>query len=161
MRLALFIFTMSLTAATVAVATPLDRINRESAVCLSKQYSPEHLRSHPLQTVKSIAVQLFEQPDQKDHTVYLNMQIEAKSGSYDAFMICDRSVQGLSCMIECDGGGADIVAVDKSEDRLQFVNKGFMMAGGCGGGQEEENVWLEPTPGGDDVFDLETADRCP
>lgn len=160
MKVFTFIFIMSLTTATVAVATPIDRINRESAVCLSKKYSPDYLRAHPLQTVRSIAVQLFEQPDQKDNTVYLNMQIESGNKTYDAFMICDRNRDGLSCAVECDGGGADVITVGKSEQVLQFVNRGFMMSGGCGGGEEEELAWLEPTPGGDDAFELESMETC-
>lgn len=160
MKLVTFIFLMSLTTA-VAFATPFDRINRESSVCLEKTYSAEYLRAHPLQTVQSIAIQLFEQPDQKDHTVYLNMQIQRRHQTYDAFMICDRRTEGLACTVECDGGSADVVTVGGSQNRVQFVNKGFMVSGGCGGAQDDGEVWLEPVPDGDDVFNLEAAESCP
>lgn len=161
MRIALFIFTLSLTTATLAVASPLDRVNRETALCMRKIYSAEELAARPPQTVRSIAMQLFEQPDQKDHTVYLNLQIELTDGVHDAFMLCDRTNPGLRCAVECDGGGADVVKIGKDEHRLQFVNRGFMVSGGCGGAEEEGDIWLAANPGGDDAFELETATVCP
>jgi hypothetical protein len=114
-----------------------------------------------LQTVKSIAMQLYEQPDQKDHTVYMNLQLELSSGIHDAFMICDRSRQGLNCAVECDGGHADVIRLGKDERHLQFVNRGFTATGGCGGSEDDNLLWLEPTPGGDDVFDLDSTVVCP
>jgi hypothetical protein len=44
MRLAFFIFMMSLSTATIATASPLERINRETPVCLEKQFSAQELR---------------------------------------------------------------------------------------------------------------------
>lgn len=140
---------------TFVYAHPLEGINRQHSICFSREYTNKDLMERPSQTVASIHADFSQQPDERDPTIYLNLKIKAGGRIYDSFMICDKGASGLKCMVECDGGGAD---VRPSNDGIDFLNKGFLMSGGCGGESEEEPVvWLNPSDQGDDVFNLPAA----
>lgn len=135
-------------------ANPLDEINRNHSICFAKEYSNKDLRPH--QTVTSMHADLSQQPDERDQTIYLNLKIIANGRHFDSFMICDRNGLNLKCMVECDGGHAEIRVVNNGE--IEFINGGFLMSGGCGGqNQEEPVVWLNPSQDGDGVFNLPAA----
>lgn len=140
---------------TFAHAHPLEDINRQHSICFAHEYTNKDLNERPNQTVASIHADFSQQPDERDPTIYLNLKISAGGRHYDSFMICDKDTNGLKCVVECDGGGADVRPFN---DGISFLNKGFLMSGGCGGESAEEPVvWLNPSDQGDDVFNLPAA----
>lgn len=140
---------------TAAHANPLEGINREHSICFAREFSNKDLQDRPKQTVTAIHADLSKQPDENDPTIYLNLKIIANGHHYDSFMICDESGENLKCMVECDGGHAEIFGTNRG---IEFLNQGFLMSGGCSGqNQEEPVVWLTPSVHGDDVFSLPAA----
>ena len=68
-----------------------------------------------------------------------------------------KSAGYIQCYIECDGGSSLIIwdIAKKSKNSITLKNHGFLAWGTCGDdAQEGEEIRIEPTEGGDDIFDL-------
>jgi hypothetical protein len=135
------------------LAEPVGDLAHGKPVCFERQYSAQHMQTHPQQTVRDIQMTLFRQANPRDKTIYMNLKLNVAGKPYETFMLCDSVNGGLSCAVECDGGHAEIQFTDTKD--LHFINKRFVVYGGCEG--DEEPKWMEPTANGDDAFDLTTS----
>jgi hypothetical protein len=142
-----------------AFANPFHDVSPNQPVCLAAKYSAEYMSEHPYQKTSDIWMKLYMQKDPADPTLYLNMQLTVSGTVYRAGMLCDRKPNGsVHCVVECDGGQAEIWQNDQAAADAFFVNKGIYITAVCD--PTEQPVRLEPTPGGDDIFDLK-AEPCP
>ena len=151
MRLLIFfIFSMSTQA---AVALPFSEVSVNQPVCLAANYSPDYMAAHPFQKTSAVWMMLYKDRDPKDPTLYMNLQVTMRGEIFRAGMLCDHRANGsLHCAIECDGGQAELWPNSEAPGNSYFVNKGIYVSGACD--HVDKPVLMEPTSGGDDVFDL-------
>jgi hypothetical protein len=150
----------------IAAQSPFDTLSAQP-VCYGREYSAKHMESHPLQTVKQLKLKFYRDEYTNDTSAILEVKADLKrevkekdSGEtytvikpYHTGMGCTLEGGSVNCAIDCDGGSASATwDMKKSGAEITFVNKGFVMFGGCG--EEGETIWLDPKKGGDDVFQL-------
>lgn len=166
MRTQLLLISLTLAAGT-AHANKFGEIKKEQPLCFQQEYSSEHMAKHSRQTVKSMKVKVYrgtEEGDEENLYLAVNADILKKGAKetkpYRNGMICslDDKTSGLNCSVECDGGRAQLRMSTTSGDQIRFINKGFVLYGGCDGEADEDTVFLKPNKGGDDVFLLNKMD---
>jgi len=140
-------------------------------ICYARQYSAEHLQAHPKQTVTAVEFRLTyysHEPDEyyKDGQRNYYFALRARQRGSDRWSEglgeCVANGDGISCGIDCDGGG--ILAKRRGADKLlvYFGHWPYIRMGGCGGGDEGNAGEL--TPGEDDkefLLDKTSAAACP
>lgn len=142
------LFLSVLVAGNVVLANPFEGVTETRPACFTRTYSDTHLKDHKLQTVKTMDVKLSR--NDNDNLNLIEVKVLRTDGKrYKTALACDE--KGF-CFIDCDGGSAKIT---KAGQGLQLLNNGFIMQGGCG--EEEETIYLESKPGGDDVFFLNST----
>ncbi len=163
---------------TSAQAHPLLDVTVDKPVCFARAYSGPHMQSHPAQTVRLLTLKFSRNPYNPSTMLSLNIYAVLKRTTtdekgeertinrpYTNLMICDLAGNQLNCGVECDGGRATVSwSLEKNaKNEITFVNHGFVLHGGCGEDMKEgDEVFLTPTPGGDDVFTLfqHPEDHC-
>ncbi len=156
----LLIILLSLLPAALVNASPMSEITKDNPVCFERAYSERHMGSHPLQTVKSMQMKFHIDATTSPGSTYLNIKAQIKKNRrykpYQTDMNCRMSATTLSCSIDCDGGTAKVEWETSGKDgEITFVNKGFIMYGGCGEETDPNDwIWLDPKKGGDDIFKL-------
>lgn len=146
-----------------ASASPFSEVSKDSPICYSSEYSAEHLKKHPKQTVKEMKIKIYKGTEDYDSDqLYLAVQALVKpKGSndykpYQTGMACTEIDGRLLCNIDCDGGSAVVrPSMINPGEWMRLENNGFVMYGGCGEEvNEEDSIYLTPTKGGDDLFML-------
>lgn len=123
------------------------------ATCYGREYSTDHLDKHPRQTVKSFKAKLVRDDTSTDYSNrYIQAEVVLKGEKnfyklYRAYLSCQGDTN--ECSIDCDGGRIKAWGTEKG---LTIENLGFLMEGGCG--EESAPVFLKPSKGGDDIFNL-------
>ena len=109
--------------------------------CFERDYTAEHLASHPLQVVDDIKLRFYD--DEYGNVLAEMLVLTANQGhvakdglggqTFWQFLLCwDNGGLG-GCSVECDGGGFDIEIDDGNT--LQFVTQGLWVGetDECGG----------------------------
>jgi len=141
--------------------------------CFGRSYDAAHLSAHPKQRVTSfyLAREFKEDrnlefdptPEQelKDNDgEYGRININAyvrfrdRKGVYTNGLSCGKGDDGkVRCGVDCDGGSFDLKASGAS---LLLENQGFVVVGGCGASEDEQENEEHVMPGADDkVFRLD------
>ncbi len=152
-------------------AASIDEVTESQPACYEREYSEQHMQSHPAQTVKKLRLKFYKNEYYSEDSLGLDVKAlikrtvektnflgkKVKRVVYRPFansMFCQVQGERLRCGIDCDGGSATIQWDIATKDReILMINKGFVLHGGCGE-EEGETIWLTPTKGGDDVFKL-------
>jgi hypothetical protein len=147
-----------LAALPVAAQTPRQILFPHDGSCYLRQYSREHLATHPDQMVTQIALgPEYGQAEADVLVLRLAVQARGSAERFTASAYCDNAGDSLSCGIEGDGGlftltpgrkGALTMKVGR--DPLGFEGaRGFFTFGG--GVSDDETFLIPPVP----------ADSCP
>jgi hypothetical protein len=140
--------------------------------CFERQYSRQHLASHPKQVVSYIAIKRFPENwnTRSDHKgkPLTYIQIDVKFAGSSRLMsegaICTLENGKLECGIECDGGGFSISGRGKAGLRLRTGEWGFRVVAnaGCDGEASENDVKYVTRKTDDKIFALREAPmaRC-
>ncbi len=158
----------------MAQETPLPAhfpIDKEA--CFGRVYDTAHLARNPRQRVTAFHLFRDLDPDQntEDEPItreeILKSDAESKSFNLSAYvrfrnrkglfwnvLNCNKlDGKGMRCGIDCDGGNFDAQAQQKN---LIVSNNGFILVGGCGASDDENENRLFFSPGADDkTFRLE------
>lgn len=163
------IFTFILFSSATVFANPAKLATLGQPVCYAATYSKDHMKKHPLQTVKSMKFKFSKDEYSSEDSTILNITADVKVqlmsaenekpvfvyAPYQQSMSCQTSGDTLFCGVECDGGSGVVSWTAKgSGDQITFKNNGFVMYGGCGELVPKE-VYIENKKGGDDIFNLE------
>jgi hypothetical protein len=141
--------------------------------CFGRIYDTAHLKKHPRQRVTAFHLFRDFTPDTNKETpqetrkeledidgdggirVTAYVRFRDRPGLFFNGLHCSRSADGskVRCGIDCDGGGFLLKSSGKS---LLLENEGFVVVGGCGASEEEEENTDYVKPGADDkVFRLD------
>jgi hypothetical protein len=133
--------------------------------CFGRVYDAAHLKKHPRQRVTSLHLFRDFTPDPNKETVHETREELVKADGDNGIRVTayvrfrDRPglfFNGLFCMtsggvnhcgIECDGGGFKLKEAGPS---LLLENEGFVVVGGCGASEDEEENADYVKPGADD-----------
>lgn len=133
--------------------------------CFGRTYDAAHLAAHPKQRVTSFHLFRDFTPDPSKETpqstpeqlrsedgeggihVTAFVRFRDKAGLYFNGLICTRSDGVVRCGIECDGGGFRLRGAGSS---LVLDNDGFVVVGGCGASEDEQEQSDIVNPGADD-----------
>ena len=145
----------------------------EARACFVRQYTQDHLKAHPAQTVAAMefrltwhvfAVEEGAEPF-SDYQFHLGVRKRGAKKELTAGGPCMEQGGKIFCGVECDGGG---VFVTKREDGSLTVSFddmwGIRMSDSCGEEEASEETGVEFKPGKDDkVFRLDPvpASQCP
>ena len=120
-------------------------------ICYRRAYSPEHLAKHPDQTVTEVEFRLAyyrhdadEFYPQGQRNYYFAMLAKRRGGdrTLTAFGECVPGSKGISCGIDCDGGGVHLTRRPADKVLLDLTGYGrIRMSEGC---DEADAVELEP-----------------
>jgi hypothetical protein len=135
--------------------------------CFGRIYDAEHLRRHPKQRITSFHILRDFAPDQDletetssredmlnrdgtdgfiDLTTYVRLR--DRDAVYSNYFRCHRGEGGVvQCGIECDGGS---FALRPSRGALVVENQGFVVIGGCGASDEQQDNAVYVQRGVDD-----------
>ena len=159
---------LSLLLTSVSFANPVDA-TKETPVCYAREYSQSHMDKTPAQSVKSFKFKFYKYDNKEEgYILGIDAQLKVKAkdyegNEYDAIkpyansMYCvPQGKNKMACGIDCDGGQAEVIWETKTVgDQITFINRGFVMYGGCGEDVDEgDSIWLDAVKGGDDVFKL-------
>lgn len=141
--------------------------------CFGRVYDAAHLKAHPKQRVTSFHLfrdfapdanketpqesrkELVEQDGEGGIRVTAYVRFRDRPGLFFNGLFCGMSADGgkVRCGIDCDGGGFFLRDAGKS---LLLDNQGFVVVGGCGASEDEEENTDVVKPGADDkVFRLD------
>lgn len=138
--------------------------------CYARRYDAAHLEAHPRQRVTEIALRIAyhrhppERGDppagQRNYYFRLDVRMKGEARRLTALGECTSGGGGISCALDCDGGGITVRRLDEA-GRIEI---GFMegrrirMSRGC----DSEADTLDLTPGQDDHrFHLTRTEACP
>ena len=155
-------------------ASPLPRhLPLGQEACFGRVYDAAHLKKHPRQRVTAFHLFRDFTPDENKETpqesretlvaedgdggirVTAYVRFRDRPGLFFNGLHCGSSLTGgkVRCGIDCDGGGFFLKDGGKS---LLLENQGFVVVGGCGASEDEEENRDFVKPGADDkVFRLE------
>ncbi len=141
--------------------------------CFGQVYDARHLRAHPKQRVASFHIfrdftpdpNLEFEPDSREQliendgsngrvSVTAYVRFRDRKGVFSNGLSCGSGDGGKAfCFIDCDGGSFHL---RPSGSSLILDNNGFVVVGGCGASEEEEERTEYVTPGtGDKTFRLD------
>lgn len=141
--------------------------------CFGRAYDAAHLSAHPKQRVTSFHLsrefapngnlEFDPTPEQEMKDIdgeYGRVNVSAyvrfrdRKGVYTNALSCGKGDDGIvRCAIDCDGGSFNLKASGKS---LLLENNGFVVVGGCGASEDEQENEEFVSPGADDkVFRLD------
>jgi hypothetical protein len=162
------------TASAQAPSSPLPtHLPLRQEVCYSRVYDAAHLAKHPNQLVTSLHLYRAITPDQNTETepltpqqaleqdgesgqvsVHAYVRFKNRKGVFWNALGCGTAHDGSTrCSIECDGGSFGLKPQQKS---LILSNNGFVLIGGCGASDDEQENSVFFDPGADDkTFRLE------
>ncbi len=134
--------------------------------CFGRVYDSKHLSQHPKQRVTSFhlarefspdptteyeptsAEDLREQDGQDGRVnVSVYVRLRDRAGVFSNSLSCAQYDGKVRCGIDCDGGSFNLKA---SGPALLLENEGFVVVGGCGGTEEEQDNSVYVQPGQDD-----------
>ena len=148
--------------------------------CFGRTYDAAHLSAHPKQRVTSFHILRDFDPDRhKEHeprsraemieidgdngdvTLNAYLRLRDRKGVYTNYFNCRRTEKGaVQCGIDCDGG---IFLMRPSGGSLLVENQGFVVVGGCGASDEDNENPVVVRPGADDKtfrLDKQPLDQC-
>ena len=147
----------------------------DQEACFGRVYDAAHMKAHPKQKVSSIhvlrsleerrqaenwtpdaraeAIRSFREDGQMSVTAFVNFR--DKKSTFHNSLTCDKETRdGVTCLIECDGGSFRLTRTGGNGVLLH--NNGFVLIGGCGEEVEESQI-RHFSPGEDDkVFRLDS-----
>lgn len=149
----IFVFTFLISQHLIATDAIFSKISPNEAVCYGREYSAEHLRNQPNQTVQKIQskFEIYDSEESKTRIMQLEVTLKGKKNTYTnyrAFFVCNDN--NNICSVECDGGRVE--AELTKDGNILIINKGFIIKGECG--NEGDIKMLEPTLNGDEFFEL-------
>lgn len=135
--------------------------------CFGRIYDAAHLVSHPKQRVTSFhlsrefspdpltednswTVESLRDADGEDGRILVTayVRFRDRAGVFSNGLSCVRSDKGVvRCGIDCDGGSFNLKASGTS---LLLENEGFVVVGGCGASEEDQDNLEIVRPGADD-----------
>jgi hypothetical protein len=135
--------------------------------CFGRVYDAAHLASHPKQRVTSFhlareftpdpltednswTVENLRDADGEDGRIMVTayVRFRDKPGVFSNGLSCLRNDKGLvRCGIDCDGGSFNLKAGGTS---ILLENEGFVVVGGCGASEEDQDNLEIVKPGADD-----------
>jgi hypothetical protein len=148
--------------------------------CYGRVYDAAHLRGHPKQRVTSFHLLRDFSPDlisenepqsredmirndgsDGDISLTAYLRLRDRKGMFSNHFGCRRNEQGVvRCGIDCDGG---TFLMRPSGGSLLIENQGFVVVGGCGGSDEDQENPIVVRPGADDKtfrLDKQPLDQC-
>jgi hypothetical protein len=135
--------------------------------CFGRTYDAAHLREHPGQRVTSFHILRDFEPDRHaeteprsrsdmididgnngDITLNAYLRLRDRKGVYSNYFNCRRTEKGVvQCGIDCDGG---TFLVRPSGGSLLIESQGFVVVGGCGASDEDQENPVAVLPSADD-----------
>lgn len=136
----LTLFSLILTGQAAMAEQPLAQHFGEYDSCYARQYSAEHLASHPNQTVAQIEFGHFPTRykewayDPEEGSIPFIVQVTFRDSDkiYNDFGECRPQADGLRCQIECDGGGFTLTHKDTDSILLHTRDGNGFTVTGCG-----------------------------
>lgn len=148
--------------------------------CFGRVYDAAHLRAHPKQRVTSFHLLRDFTPDNNAESepqsreelldadgsdgiigVTAYLRLRGRKGVYSNHFSCRRNDKGgVFCGIDCDGGS---FIARTSGNSLLIENQGFVVVGGCGASDEDNENPVSIRPGADDKtfrLDKQPLDQC-
>ncbi len=145
----------------------------KTEACFGRSYDATHLAAHPKQRVTSFHLAREFKEDQNlefdptpeqelknDDGAYSRVNVNAyvrfrdRKGVYTNGLSCGKGDDNIvRCAIDCDGGSFNLKPSGQS---LLLENNGFVVVGGCGASEDEQENEEHVAPGTDDkVFRLD------
>ena len=142
-RLAPFVLALSLTLAATSA---------DANTCYLRQYSADHLKSHPTQQVTVIALSFAS--DGGDQ-VTLDLYVKLRPGRIQAMgtAYCDQDGEGLDCFMEGDAGRFSLTGAANGALRLSVALRGISFE------TDADFITISGTSGDDRVFLLPPLGR--
>lgn len=178
-------------AGAIAFASPLLAQDKKSSplpnhlplrteACFGRTYDTAHLREHPKQRVTSFHLLRDFSPDTNAESepqtreemldadgsdgyigVTAYLRLRDRKGVYSNHFGCRRDDKGgVFCGIDCDGGS---FLARPSGNSLLIDNQGFVVVGGCGASDEDNENPVSIRPGADDKtfrLDKQPLEQC-
>ncbi|HKY87649.1 MAG TPA: hypothetical protein VJL90_12875 [Pseudorhodoplanes sp.] len=164
---AVVLFSLSAAAQELKKESPLpSHLPLKTEACFGRVYDAAHLAAHPKQRVTSFHIvrqfkddpnlEVDPTPEQEikendgEHgyvIVTAYVRFRDKAGVYSNGLTCRRSEGKVFCGIDCDGGSFNLKPSGQS---LLLENNGFVVVGGCGASEDEQENEEYVRPGADD-----------
>jgi|SRR6516165_785192 hypothetical protein len=123
--------------------------------CFTRTYDRAHLARHPDQLITALKLLIHKPPPPDTNTrkyywFRAQFNLRGRQETLRTSGFCTEQESGLRCIVDCDGGGVDVVP--RARDATMYLDR--IRAGVCGGGEDENGEEL--TGGKDDrVFRLD------
>jgi hypothetical protein len=126
--------------------------------CFTRTYDRAHLARHPDQLVAAVKLRIYRPPpgNLNKYWFLAQFRLRGKDESVRTSGICNEKASGLQCLVECDGGGVDVVP--RARDAMMYFDR--IRVAACGE-DDVDGVGQELTGGKDDrVFRLDRIDEA-
>jgi len=79
--------------------------------CFTRTYDRAHLAQHPDQVVTAVKLRIYRPPpgNADKYWFLAQFRLRGKEETLRTNGICNEKASGLRCLVECDGGGVDVV----------------------------------------------------
>ena len=91
--------------------------------CFTRTYDRAHLAQHPDQMVTAVKLRIYRPPPENVDKYWFVAQfrLRGKDETLRTSGICNERVSGLRCLVECDGGGVDVVP--RARDATMYLDR--------------------------------------
>jgi hypothetical protein len=108
-------------AAALLLPTGAAHTETNALGCFARVYDKAHLEKHPDQLVTAVKLHIRKWKDEKSFEFALKVKIRGRNETLHTGGLCHKGESGLSCSVECDGGGINVVP--RGDHAMMYVER--------------------------------------
>src|SRR5262245_42418138 len=94
--------------AVLFLATGAAHAETNALGCFVRMYDKAHLAKHPDQLVTAVKLHIRKWKEEKYFEFALKVKVRGRNETLHTGGLCHKGKSGLSCSVECDGGGINV-----------------------------------------------------
>jgi hypothetical protein len=107
--------------AALFLATATAHAETNALGCFARVYDKAHLAKHPDQLVTAVKLHIKKWKDEKSFEFALKVKVRGRNETLHTGGSCHKGESGLSCSVECDGGGINVVP--RADHAMMYVER--------------------------------------
>jgi hypothetical protein len=107
--------------AALLLATGAAHTETNALGCFARVYDEAHLAKHPDQLVTAVKLHIRKWTEEKYVEFALKVKVRGRNETLHTGGLCQKGESGLSCSVDCDGGGINVVP--RGDHAMMYVER--------------------------------------